>query len=666
VNTRTEDGSAHSEALAPAAMNELAALFNAGRYAQLEQRARGLLERHPRAGLLWQMLGLALRRQGKDAVAALQTAALLLPDDAGAHNNLGNALSQLGRLEDAIASYRRALTLNPHSAEAHNNLGNVQRDLGQLDQAVVSYRRAIQIRPDYAEAHHNLADALARLGQPEAAAAGYRAAAALRPDFAESHHNLGNVLLDLGRPAEAMASYQRALALHPEFAEAHNNLGTALRGLGRLDDALASYRRALRIRPDFSDAYRNLGSALRLQGRIGEAQDSCSKALAIDPQSAATIAVLAEMHADRGQFAEAEQLFRRAISIEPQTAEAWVGIARLRTMSSSDAAWAAQALRIAERVLPPRKEVLLRYALGKYFDDVQDFGQAFIHYRRANELTQRYQAGYDRQAMTQAVDLIIQSCDRDWVDRRRTDAIASRRPVFIVGMMRSGTTLAEQILASHPSVFGAGELMFWSTAAASCARAPPGDLARERALPALAGEYLKLLGNLCADALRVVDKMPGNFMHLGLIHAALPGARVIHMQRDPIDTCLSIYFQHFESFHPYATDLSDLAHYYSQYLRLMQHWRTALPPDTMLEVPYEGLVEEQEAWSRSMLQFIGLPWDPHCLEFERTERTVITASKWQVRQKISRSSVRRWRHYEQFVAPLKLLAQQPTHAGGGS
>jgi tetratricopeptide (TPR) repeat protein len=617
-------------ALTPAAMAELALLMNAGRYAELENKAHQLLERHPDAGIVWQLLGIALRMQAKDPLPALQRAITLLPDDPGVHNNLGNALGQHGQLDEAAASYRRALALRPDFAEAHNNLGYVLRGLGQLDDAVASYRQALRIKPDYAEAHHNLGDALLRLGR-----------------------------LD-----DAVTAYRRALALSPDFVEAHNNLGNALLELGRLDEATASYRRVLAARPEFAEAHSNLGTALRLAGQATEAEASCRRALAIDPNLAASIAVLAELSADQGRFTEAEELFRRAISIEPETAEAWVGISRLRTMTASDAAWVAQAQQVAARGLPPRKEVLLRYAIGKYFDDVKDFEQAFANYRRANQLTRRYRAGYDRRQLTQAIDLIIRRYDREWIGRTRIDAHVSAHPVFIVGMIRSGTTLAEQILASHRSVFGAGELMFWNTAAAGHrpaalpAAAASGAALNHGTLAALAAGYLRLLEDLSADAVRVVDKMPGNFLHLGLIHAALPHAHIIHMRRNPIDTCLSIYFQHFESFQSYATDLEDLAHYYAEYLRLMKHWRASLPAGVMLDVHYEALVQDQAACSRNMLEFIGLPWDPQCIDFHRTSRSVITASKWQVRQKISTSSVERWRNYERFVAPLKHLLQE--------
>jgi tetratricopeptide (TPR) repeat protein len=634
-------------------IDALAELLHARRYQELEQHLQDLLTFHPHAALAWQLLGTAQRMQGKDGVDALQRATRLLPHDSAAHNNLGNALAQRGQLQLAAASFRRALALSPDSAQAHNNLGNVLQGLGQLTEAVESYRRALQIQSDYAEAHQNLADVQLRLGQPVEAIAGYRRALALSPDFVEAQHNLANALLELGRVEEALASYRQALALRPAFPEAHMNLGNVQRGLGLLEPAIESYRRALALKPDFAAAHTNLGVALRLQGHGAQAESSCRRALAIEPDSALTLAMLGEMRADQGAFEEAEAHFRRAIELDPETAEAWIGIARLRRFTPADASWAAQAQHIAERPPSARKEVLLRYALGKYYDDIEDYAQAFAHYRRANELSKLFRPPYDALRAAQSIDRIIAAhgaLDPACIAR---DTHSAPRAVFIVGMMRSGTTLAEQILASHPDVFGAGELMYWSDAATGLRRSPDG--APEPVPARLGADYRQLLQRLAPEAARVVDKMPGNFLHLGLIHAALPEARIIHMQRDPIDTCLSIYFQHFEAFHPYAIDLDDLAHYTDQYRRLMRHWRVVLPQQVLLEVRYEALVEEPERWARAMLDFIGLPWNPACLEFHRTGRTVLTASKWQVRQKLSRASIGRWRHYQEFIGPLRRL-----------
>jgi tetratricopeptide (TPR) repeat protein len=639
---------------------DFAALLNAGRYGELERRAREQLVDMPGSGLYWQLLGAALREQGKDPLPALARAAECMPDDAVAHLNLGNALGRAGRLLEAASSFERALVLNPEFAEAHLNLADVLLEQGRLEPAMAACRRAIRIRPDFAEAHQNLSKVLWRCGQLDEALTSCLRALELRPDLADAHNTLGNIRMKRACPEDAIASFRSALRIDPEFAEAGINLANALRSVGRLDEAVAAYRRTIGIKPDFTNAYTELGTALRLQRQGAEAEACCRKALELDPESAKTLLVLAELRADAGRFTEAEEYFERVIALDADSVEAWAGRVRLRRMTRDDAAWLTAAEGLAARALPPQKEMLIRYAIAKYFDDIQDYDKAFGNFRRANELAKRCGPDHDRALLTRNVDLIIRSFDRNWIGRDRQAAEPSARPVFIVGMLRSGTTLAEQVLASHPSVFGAGELSFWGAAGASAmATAAVTGAAnvevQDAALAALGAEYLQLLRNLSPGALRVVDKMPTNFLFLGLLHAALPQARIIHMRRNPIDTCLSIYFQHFEAANTYANDLDDLAHYAGEYQRLMRHWRAVLPADALLEVPYEGLVADLESWSRKMLAFVELPWDPHCLEFHSTARTVVTASRWQVRQRISASSVGRWRHYESFLGPLKGL-----------
>ena len=528
---------------------------------------------------------------------------------------------------------------------------------------------AAQLLPADAVAHFNLGNASARLRRLAEARASYGQALAIHPDFAEAHQNLGKVLLESGQFEAAAASCRRALELKPDLPEAHEALGiasmkqaNALRSIGHLDAAVAAYRRVLQLQPNRVAAHTELGSALRLQQRTAECEASCLNALALDPNSVEALAVLAELRADTGRFADAEELYRRAVSIDPESVEAWAGLARLRRMTDADGEWLAAAQRLAGRGLPPQRELRLRYAIGKYFDDVRDFENAFLNYRRANELAKQCGPGHDRRQLTRAIDLIIRSHDRSWISRERNAASASARPVFIVGMLRSGTTLAEQILASHPAVFGAGELTFWgdesAASIANAAAVDAGEIAVSGAtLAGLGDQYLALLQRLSPDAPRVINKFPTNFLFLGLIHAALPRARIIHMRRNPIDTCLSIYFQHFEAANTYANDLEDLAHYHREYQRLMRHWRAVLPADVMLDVPYEGMVMDLPAWSRRMLDFIALPWDERTLDFHRTARTVGTASRWQVRQKLNTSSVERWRNYERFIGPLKSLVE---------
>jgi tetratricopeptide (TPR) repeat protein len=634
---------------------EFNGLMQARRYADLEARAREIIGLAPESGLAWKALGVALAMQGKDEIQALGRAADLLPSDGQTHLNLGDALRRRGAFEDAISRYRRAIQLNPHYVEAWHGLGNAQLALGRFDEAAASYRRVIALNPKIAQAHGNLGNALRGLGRPDEAVASYARALALEPEFAAAHSNLSDALRDLGQPERALESCRRALAIAPDVAGTHNSLGNALLDLGRIDEAAASYARAVALDARFVKAHVNLAMALRLQGSAADAEVQCRKALEIDACAAPAMVLLAELHTDRGSFADAGHLLQRAVEVDPDMAEAWAGMAHLRKMTDGDGAWLAQAQRVAGSSLSPRQEIHLRFALGKFYDDVGDYDQAFASYHRANELARQLH-GNRTAPITPRIDRIIQTYDAAWARKPRARMTGSERAVFIVGMPRSGTTLAEQILASHPQVFGAGELPFWGDAAGAEAAPESGEDA-EGSIAALGERYLQLLDQLSSGAARVVDKMPANFLALGLIHSALPQARVIHMRRDPRDTCLSIYFQHFKTGITYANDLGDLAMHYRQYQRLMEHWRQVLPASALLEVPYEELVADQEGWSRRMVEFIGLPWDAACLDFHRMERSVMTASKWQVRQRISSASVGRWRHYLEFLGPLAGLAQ---------
>ncbi len=290
--------------------------------------------------------------------------------------------------------------------------------------------------------------------------------------------------------------------------------------------------------------------------------------------------------------------------------------------------------------------------MGKYCDDVGDYARAFRNFQRANELQKMSVQAYDRDSRTRFVDDVKRVYTREALSDADDGAVDSERPVFVVGMPRSGTSLVEQIIASHPAARGAGELGFWSEAVqrreAVLRREPPGETLRKR----LAAAYLRVLAEHSADAQRVVDKTTFNCDYLGVIHAVFPRARVIYLRRDPIDSCLSCYFHQFSQGIDFAMDLSDLAHYYSEHHRLMEHWRSVLPAQSLLDVPYAALVADQEGWTRKIVSFLGLEWDERCLDFHRTERTVLTSSFWQVRQKIYKGSVGRWRHYEKFIGPL--------------
>lgn len=621
-------GAAARSGPGPAEIGTLGTLFAAGRHVELEAQAREILVRWPSSGYGWQYLGIALAKQGKDPLQALERAAQCCPDDAGAHVNLGNALGRAGRLDEAAMSFGRALIIDAGCVEAHNNLSQVQLELGRADLAACSARRALE----------------------------------LGPQFADAHNCLGNALVRSGRHEDAIASYRRALGIRPEFLDARINCASALRRVGRLEEAVQGFREALSARPDSVVILIELATALRLLGRTQECESACRRTFELEADSTAALMVLAELRADCGDFNGAQAMFKRVISLDPLAADAWAGLASLRRMTAADAPWLAQALNLAQQALPPQREAPLRFAIGKFYDDTEDFDNAFLHYRRANEIVREAGPPHDRALLARHIDMIIRSFDREWVGRRRVAVPRSGRAVFVVGTLRSGSSLTEQILSSHPGVFGAGELMFWAEKlgpAVVHANAEPTAKANipDDDLTGWGLAYLELLNRLGCGRQRVIDKLPTNFLFLGPLYAALPEARFIHVQRHPIDTCLSIYFQRFEAANTYANDLEDLAHYYRQYLRLMRHWREILPAHTLLEVPYEALIRDPERWSRRMVEFLGLRWDPRCLEFQGTARSVRTASRWQVRQKISNRSVGRWRHYEKFVGPLRQLLQ---------
>jgi tetratricopeptide (TPR) repeat protein len=598
--------------------------------------------------------------RARDALPLYQRALQIEPLRVDARNNQGNAFLALGQYDAAVGCYRGALDLRPEDAQIHCNLGNAQRLLGRLNEAIAASRRAIALDPTLSVAHNILGLSLAACGQRVPAVASYRQALALDPQYVDALNNLGNVLRDLGLPREALPLYVRAIELEPGRPESHCNLGNVLFAIRQIDAAVASFQRALKLRPDDAPANVSLATALRRQGRAADAEARCLAALAINPAYADALSLLGELRADRGRFSEAEELFQRAISVDASFSAAYCGIAAHRKMTRADAAWRQGVESLLAKRPPRGQEVGLRYALGKYCDDVGRYDEAFEHYRQANELTKRCGSPYDGAKLTRLVDDIIGRFNAAFLHECRHLGCHSELPVFIVGMPRSGTSLTEQIFASHPAIFGAGELTFWAGAFATYQKAEldgraAGTAAAANRIPGIACDYLDRLTALSGGASRVVDKMPANFMYAGLIHAALPKARVIHMQRQPIDTCLSIYFQNFVHMGPYANDLGNLAHYYGEYLRIMDHWRAVLPATALLEIPYEALINDQEGWTRRMLDFVGLPWDPKCLDFHRTDRAVITASKWQVRQRIDASSVGRWRNYERFVEPLRHL-----------
>jgi tetratricopeptide (TPR) repeat protein len=475
----------------------------------------------------------------------------------------------------------------------------------------------------------------------------------LQPRNPEALGNLGVALFGLGRYQEAERCYRQSLEINPMSAETLCNLATVLQG--NPPEAEQYLRRALKINPKYADARSKLGLCLSFAGRLREAKAAYKKALKVEPHHAEALLGLGQIARAEGRFEEAESFIERALEVEPKLPGAWAIITSLRRMTIADSDWLKGAEEIAASGIPLWEEADLRFAIGKYFDDVDDFERAFQNYRRANELLKTVAQKYDRQTQSRFADDMIRSHSREALARAADGGSASMKPVFVLGMPRSGTSLVEQIIASHPSARGAGELQFWLDAGRANHDELRQGILGEPVRKNLAEDYLGVLALHAPDALRVVDKTNFNCDHLGLLHSVFPKARIIYMRRDPIDTCLSCYFQNFSASMRFSMDLTDLADYYRGHQRLMKHWITALPAGTVLEVPYEELVADQVGWTHRILDFLGLEWDDRCLSFDKTERPVNTASAWQVRQKIYSRSVERWRHYDRFIGPLKGL-----------
>ena len=565
------------------------------------------------------------RGQPGEALERLAEAARRAPRSLELQMTLGSLAQQLGRAEDARDAFAAAVAAAPDDAQAHYFLATAHEDLGALDDAVAAYRRAVELEPDTLEAWFNLAGVLADRGALGEAVGAFRRAAALGPEVPETHHGLGAALAREGAYDEAIEALERAVALKPDFADAHFALGNALRGLMRPDEAAERFRAAIAARAGFAEAHLNLAGCLQ----------------------------------ELGRFKEAESLLQKAIALNPGLAEAHYQSLRHRKVTEADRAELDRITALAERPgLPDGDRVNLHFALGKAHDDLADWDTAFAHFEAANRL-KRAQTDYDPDALVAQFDAIAALVDRDFIAARDGLGDPDERPVFIVGMPRSGTTLVEQILASHPQVFGAGELPVIGRIAAALHREtgagasyPAGLSELDRATARrLAARYLDRTRELDPDAARVTDKMPSNFIHLGLIALLLPAARIIHCVRDPVDTCLSCYVQNFTLPLRFSHDLAELGHYHVQYERLMAHWREALP-EPPFQIGYEDLTAEPERLSRALVAFAGLDWDDRCLAPHETERAVGSASAWQVRQPIYRSSVKKWRHYERHLAPL--------------
>jgi tetratricopeptide (TPR) repeat protein len=597
-----------------------------------------------------------LRQKGQlvEAEQAGRRAVTMEPGFVAAWNNLGIILQEAGKLDESLACLNRVVQLRPEDPLARNNLGNTFKRLGRLADAREQYEVALQLEPRYAEALSNLATLLGDLGEPDLALQTARRAIDVNPRLADAYINAAGIETGRRNYLEALRWTEALLSFAPMHPGGLTTKASVLKHLDRYDEALATARQAVSAAPDSSEALNAMGEAYQGLGQIDQALDAFAKAGAASGFAAEKALVnrgVAMM--ERGSKADARTALEAALVAFPQSASAWMAISDIKKFPTGD-----PGLEQMEALLRPggvesrADRLAMHFALGKAWMDAGEAEKAFAHLNAGNQ-AQRATFAYDSAATVRWLDSIPAAFPPALFKKMAKAGAPSEAPVFVIGMPRSGTTLVEQILASHPKVHGAGELSMLHRLGDSQGSFPGmvANLTPEVARQ-LGEAYLAEIERLAPGSPRVVDKMPSNFIMAGLIPLILPQARIIHVRRDPVDTCLSGYTKLFAKEQLFTYDLKELGEFHRAYQGLMDYWRTVLPPKRFTEVAYEDVVSDLEGQARRLIDFIGLEWDDACLSFDKTKRLVRTASVNQVREPIFKTSVGRWKPYAKQLEPL--------------
>jgi tetratricopeptide (TPR) repeat protein len=636
----------------------------AGKLTEAEMAYRGILADEPDNPDALHLLGALKQQSGKadEAISLVRQAIARKPQSGLYHNTLGIAYAATQAFDWAVEAFTKAIELAPKYPDPHLHLGNLMRLRGRKEEAAGHFERAIALKPEFIEAHNNLGTLLIDMEQWKRAEGHLMTAAGLRPKSSEIAINLAVARRAIDSKA-AIAGLEQVLKAQPNHPAALTNLGAAYADLGERDLAVDHLRKAVAAAPDNVQIKLDLANALSQFGQQEEARTLYGVIAEEGPPAKrlSAILALAAVAEQAGDFSKAAEYYDQAYRLRPDAPGVVAGLLKRQgAAASDDLVRKAEAMARDEGKLPEARGAL-QMALGGVQAGRKEFDRAFAAYRQGNALRQRvYQKRgitYDRQAREARIDSIIRTYDAEFFRIHGRAGSDSNLPIFVVGMPRSGTTLSEQILASHSDVFGADELMDITMAAA---RLDPGNyrrLATGRVGPLRidaqqvhgeANRYLGVVRAMSPEAKRIVDKYPANLDYLGLIATMFPHGKIVHCQRDPRDVAWSCFTTNFLYPLVWSLDLDNFAHYYTQYQRLMDHWRQVLPVP-FLDRRYEEAVGDFEIAARRLLDFCGLEWQDACLEFYKTERTVRTASIQQVRQPVYTSSIGRWRDYEAFA-----------------
>jgi tetratricopeptide (TPR) repeat protein len=543
---------------------------------------------------------------------------------------LATELLRAGRPADAIVPLNEAALLEPSNAAIQHDLGLACLEVGTLPEAIAAFERAVASDPRYGDAYFRLGIALEKLG------------------------NIGG----------AIVAYDRATELLPALTEAWFRAGALVLTLGHRDEAIGCFRRAAATGGNTRFGRLGKARALLAENRDQEAEKVLRHTLALDQGNAMAYDLLGNLLAEFGRFDEARECFERAIAIAPLLAGSYYDLVRCRPVTRDDNGLVQQMeAALDTHGLESAQRLRVHLAIGKAEEDLGNYSLAMQHFDAADTV-RRGLASFDPAAFSIEIDRLIARCTPEWIAEAPEVGSRNETPVLIIGMPRSGTTLVEQIVSSHPTVGAGDELNFWNERGAVWHRSV--TAATEKPfLAEAATDYLSVLRTIAPKAARVTDKMPFNFLWAGLIHMAFPRALIIHCRRAAVDTALSIHQTHFHPGLAFPTGGAELVEYFGNYHRLMEHWRSVLPADRFIEVVYEDLTLEPEPVIRRIITACGLAWNDACLRPERNQRAVKTPSKWQTRQPIYRNSVARWRRYEPWLGPLRSLIEDGPETGVG-
>ncbi len=644
----------------PRASFERATTFlRAGDAVLAERICRQALNAFPRDANLLCLLGATLVKQEKarEAEHTLSRATRIAGDFARAHEGLAEALILQGKLPEALESLNKAAKLEPGSASIRMKKAKVLTGLGRDDDATQEFEASFKLTPHREELVRGLG--LQRMGNLQQAEKIYRDVLLKDPDNVDALRLLAGIAMRAKQWGDAEALLERAVEITPDFFQGWMDLGLARQEQDKTDAALQAYARVQRLEPNKANGYAAAGTTSALAGLHDQAIAYYEKAIEREPHHAGALSGLGHVLKTVGRQQEAIARYRECVEYNPSHGESWWSLANLKTFRFKDGEVEAMLAQVDDERLSDEVRANFHFALGKAFEDRKEYDRAFEHYASGND-NRRQRETYDPVQTADVHEQFVSTFTRQFLDSRGATGDPSPAPIFIIGLPRSGSTLIEQILASHPQVEGTHELPDLGRVARSIGVRREDRKIYPTVVPELTDEEIAELGARYLErtekhrpegAPRFTDKLPNNFVHVGFLQLILPNAKIIDARRHPLDSCLGSFKQLFARGQPFTYDQFELAEFYLQYVRLMDHWDTVLP-GKVLRVQYEDVVDDLETQVRCILDYCELPWNDACLRFYETDRAVKTASSEQVRQPIYSSSKHLWRNYEKHLEPM--------------